>query len=105
MKNFNINKIIRPHLLSLKTYDAVNPPDLLSKKSGIPENDLIKLNGNENPYGASPKAIAALKNLLPAKEKADLTLLCDLLEYELCDNLAQWDKEILPALDRSNKKT
>jgi len=63
MKNFNINKIIRPHLLSLKTYDAVNPPDLLSKKSGIPENDLIKLNGNENPYGASPKAIAALKNL------------------------------------------
>ena len=63
MKNFNINKIIRPHLLSLKTYDAVNPPDLLSKKSGIPENELIKLNGNENPYGASPKAIAALKNL------------------------------------------
>ncbi len=49
--------------------------------------------------------LAALKNLLPAKEKADLTLLCDLLEYELCDNLDQWDKEILPALDRLSKKT
>ena len=49
--------------------------------------------------------LAALKNLLPAKEKADLTLLCDLLEYELCDNLNQWDKEILPALDRLSKKT
>ena len=49
--------------------------------------------------------LAALKNLLPAKEKTDLTLLCDLLEYELCDNLNQWDKEILPALDRLSKKT
>ena len=49
--------------------------------------------------------LAALKNLLPAKEKTDLTLLCDLLEYELCDNLDQWNKEILPALDRLRKKT
>lgn len=48
--------------------------------------------------------LAALKNLLPAKEKVDLTLLCDLLEYELCDNLDQWSKEILPALDRLKKK-
>ena len=49
--------------------------------------------------------LAALKNLLPAKEKVDITLLCDLLEYELCDNLSQWDEEILPALDRLSKKS
>jgi len=60
MKNFNIDKIVRPHLLSLATYDAVNPPELLSKKSGIPETEIIKLNGNENPYGASPKAIESI---------------------------------------------
>ena len=49
--------------------------------------------------------LTALKSLLPAKEKVDLTLLCDLLEYELCDNLSQWNKEILPALDRLDKKS
>ena len=56
----NIEKLIRPHLVDIKTYDPVDPPELLAKQAGIPEDQIIKLNGNENPYGGSPKAAAAL---------------------------------------------
>ena len=56
----NIEKLIKPHLLDIKTYDPVDPPELLAKRAGIPEDQIIKLNGNENPYGGSPKAAAAL---------------------------------------------
>ena len=56
----DIDKLVRPHLASIETYTPVDPPELLAKKAGIPEDQVIKLNGNENPYGASPKAIAAV---------------------------------------------
>ena len=56
----NIESLIRPHLVDIKTYDPVDPPELLAKRAGIPEDKIIKLNGNENPYGGSPKAAAAL---------------------------------------------
>jgi len=57
-----IEKFIRPHLLKVNTYDAVDAPEMLAKKAGIRKEDIIKLNGNENPYGPSPKAIQALIN-------------------------------------------
>ena len=56
----NIERLIKPHLVDIKTYDPVDPPELLAKRAGIPEDKIIKLNGNENPYGGSPKASAAL---------------------------------------------
>ena len=50
----DIDSLIRPHLLSVKTYDAVVAPEVLAAKAGIPEHEIVKLNGNENPYGCSP---------------------------------------------------
>ena len=50
----DIDSFIRPHLLNLRTYDAVVAPDVLASKAGIPERNIVKLNGNENPYGCSP---------------------------------------------------
>lgn len=44
--------------------------------------------------------LSILKALIPAKENGDLIMLCDLLEYELIDNLTQWKIKILPALKR-----
>ena len=38
---------------------------VLASKAGIPERNIVKLNGNENPYGASPKIINALNNITP----------------------------------------
>lgn len=46
---------VRPHLLALAPYDAVDPPDVLARKAGMPESSIAKLNGNENPYGPSPR--------------------------------------------------
>ena len=58
----DIKKFIRPHLLSINTYEAVDAPELLAEKAGILKEDIIKLNGNENPFGPSPKVINAIKN-------------------------------------------
>ena len=58
----DIEKLIKPHLLNIKTYDPVDPPELLAQRAGIPQDQIIKLNGNENPYGGSPKAVEAVAN-------------------------------------------
>ena len=42
--------------------------------------------------------LSILKALLPAKEKEDIIMLCDLLEYELIDNLTQWKIKAVPEL-------
>jgi histidinol-phosphate aminotransferase len=60
MKTTKIENLIRPHLANIKTYEPVDPPELLAKRAGIPEEQVIKLNGNENPYGGSRKATEVL---------------------------------------------
>ena len=62
MKNVGVEKLIRPHLVSIQTYDPVDPPELLARRAGVPADKIIKLNGNENPYGPSPKAAEAVAN-------------------------------------------
>lgn len=44
--------------------------------------------------------LSVLKALIPAKEKDDVIMLCDLLEYELIDNLTQWKIKAIPELKR-----
>jgi len=44
--------------------------------------------------------LGIVKALLVAKEKNDLLMLCDLLEYELVDNLTQWKIKALPELKK-----
>jgi flavin-binding protein dodecin len=46
--------------------------------------------------------LSTLKAMLPAKEKNDTIMLCDLLEYELIDNLSKWKKEVIPELQKLN---
>jgi histidinol-phosphate aminotransferase len=57
-----IDKLIKPHLVDIKTYDSMDPPERLAEQAGIPPEKIIKLNGNENPYGGSPKAAEAVAN-------------------------------------------
>jgi histidinol-phosphate aminotransferase len=73
----DIEKMIRRSLLPIKPYEPVEPPDVLSRKIGIKEKDLIKLDANENPYGCSPKVRKALSkypylNLYPDPEHRTL---------------------------------
>ncbi len=45
--------------------------------------------------------LSILKAVYQAKESNDVVMLCDLLEYELVDNLTQWKITILPELKKS----
>ena len=56
----SVEDSIRHHLLSIKPYEPVLPKSALGGPGAL-ENDLpIKLNGNENPYGPSPKVVKSL---------------------------------------------
>ena len=60
MKSSDVGGLIRPHLVDIKTYEPVDPPEVLARKAGIPTDQIIKLDGNENPYGSSAKVAEAL---------------------------------------------
>ena len=61
MKNFNVRNLIRPDLLTLPGYVAIEPTDVLARRLGIDPAVVLKLDGNENPYGPSPKALEAIR--------------------------------------------
>ncbi len=52
--NFN------PHIEKLKTYEAGKPIELVVREYGIDPARVVKLASNENPLGASPRALARL---------------------------------------------
>jgi len=45
--------------------------------------------------------LSVMKALLQAREKGDTVMLCDLLEYELTDNLLQWKIKAIPSLKQA----
>ena len=59
-----------------------------------------KLQNNHTLQKLEIHLLSVLKALLPAKEKEDIIMLCDLLEYELVDNLTQWKIQAIPELKR-----
>lgn len=52
--------LIRPNIADMAPYTPIVPFDVLSKRLGIPAEDIIKLDANENPYGPSPSVYRAL---------------------------------------------
>ena len=56
----SVQDLIVPHLRALNTYQGVDPMEVLAEQAGIAPEDVIRLNGNENPYGPSPKVVEAL---------------------------------------------
>ena len=49
-----------PHIRGLGLYQGVDPVDVMAERAGIPLDGIIRLNGNENPYGPSPAVAKAL---------------------------------------------
>ena len=58
----DITSLIRPELAELEGYEPIEPIDQLARRLGIEPGQVIKLDGNENPYGPSPKALEAIAN-------------------------------------------
>jgi histidinol-phosphate aminotransferase len=56
----SILKLIRPDILEMLGYEPIEPSDVLAERLGIPADRVAKLDGNENPYGPSPRVIEAL---------------------------------------------
>jgi histidinol-phosphate aminotransferase len=54
--------LIKPHIRDLAPYEPGKPMEELERELGIRES--IKLASNENPLGASPKAVAAMRQAL-----------------------------------------
>lgn len=55
-----VEGLIRGDLRDVEPYEPIVPFDVLSERSGVPVEQLIKLDGNENPYGCSPRVSSAL---------------------------------------------
>ena len=52
--------LIRSDIADMASYTPIVPFDVLSQRLGIPAEDIIKLDANENPYGPSPRVYEAL---------------------------------------------
>jgi histidinol-phosphate aminotransferase len=53
---------IRAELKTMQAYTPIVPYDVLARRLGRTAGEIVKLDANENPYGPSPKALAALAN-------------------------------------------
>lgn len=60
MASKRIDDLIRPDVWGIKEYIPIEPPEVLGKAGGGTHQRIIKLDGNENPYGPSPKVVEAL---------------------------------------------
>jgi histidinol-phosphate aminotransferase len=95
-----IEKYVRLDMSRFGAYSACKSPDVIARKLGIPEKDIIKLDANENPYGCSPKVRAALAdypyfNIYP-----------DSAQTELLEEIAAYvglDKEFIVAGNGSDE--
>jgi histidinol-phosphate aminotransferase len=56
----DIRSLVRPHLLQMPGYEPVEPIDVMAKRLGLSPDQISKLDGNENPYGPSPKVAERL---------------------------------------------
>jgi histidinol-phosphate aminotransferase len=60
MAEFTVEDLLRPDIYEMEEYTSIEPLEVLSARLGLPAERIIKLDGNENPYGPSPRALAAL---------------------------------------------
>jgi histidinol-phosphate aminotransferase len=59
----NPKSYLRQHIRAMEPYTPILPFEVLSAQLGIPEDQIIKLDANENPYGPIPEVAEALAKL------------------------------------------
>lgn len=63
----------------MRPYTPIVPPEVLAERAGLTMDDVIKLDGNENPYGCSPRVGKALSkypyfNIYPDPEQVEVRM-------------------------------
>ena len=61
VRRFDPQEALRPALRSIPEYAALEDLDSVARKYGVDPATVVKIDGNENPYGPSPKALEALR--------------------------------------------
>ncbi|MFW6174763.1 MAG: aminotransferase class I/II-fold pyridoxal phosphate-dependent enzyme, partial [Chloroflexota bacterium] len=56
-------RLMRPHLVKPETYSSAVPLEEMARQAGIPEDQIVRLNANENPFGALPEIVDSLRGL------------------------------------------
>ena len=56
----DVDNMVRARLKHMKVYTPVDPAEVLTGRAGVPAGQTAKLDGNENPYGCSPRVQEAL---------------------------------------------
>jgi len=64
--DFDPAGLIRPHILNMPAYQPILPVEVVARQRGLPEDQIIKLDGNENPYGPLPQVLQVLAHLSDA---------------------------------------
>jgi histidinol-phosphate aminotransferase len=80
----DLRRLLRPDIFSFQGYTPVEPFERLSAKLGIPLEQIVKLDANENPYGPSPRARQAVA------EVERLQIYPDSFGVELCEALEKY---------------
>ncbi|MBI1885511.1 MAG: histidinol-phosphate transaminase [Chloroflexi bacterium] len=57
---YDVLRSVRQDLRNMPSYEAIEPVDVLARELGIPEEQIVKLDGNENPYGPASGVQEAL---------------------------------------------
>jgi histidinol-phosphate aminotransferase len=60
MDTAQVAALIRPEILKMDPYTPIVPFEVLSARLGLPAEQIIKVDANENPYGPSPRVAEAL---------------------------------------------
>ncbi|HVS54392.1 MAG TPA: histidinol-phosphate transaminase [Opitutaceae bacterium] len=60
----NFASLVKPSVLTQPVYEPGKPIEYVARELGLDADTIIKLASNENPFGPSPKAVAAAKRAL-----------------------------------------
>ena len=58
------DKIVKKQILNLPVYETGKPIEYVAREFGLDPDGILKMASNENPLGASPKAVEAVKKRL-----------------------------------------
>ena len=82
VKPGGVERLVRRDLLGLVGYQPIVPIEVLGESVGLAPEKVIKLDGNENPYGCSPRVRRALAeypsfHIYPDPEQRELRKLLE----------------------------
>jgi histidinol-phosphate aminotransferase len=71
MDSEDAERLLAARVRRMSAYAPITPVETIARRIGAPLDSIVKLDANENPYGPSPRAIAALAQLSDAHRYPD----------------------------------